>query len=247
MDYLFIAGCARSGTTAMARLLNHDPRILIGIERYKYIPRDIRRTHFYKEAFLNPNEKETNILKERMFQQFRQKWERGQLQIIGDKVPEYYRLMPHLAQTFPNCKVIFMLRDLLPVASSFNVRAYDAASTSWPEENDYRRAVKEWNASLGHLKQAIKMGYGRQIFIIKYEQFYSGKMASLNTSYDFLSLKMRPHFERVFEKMTEGWVTRSSKNLILTEAMRTYLEEHKDHRLEQWVLDRLNGLSQNEC
>ena len=42
MEYLFIAGCARSGTTAMARLLNQDPRILIGIERYKYIPKATR-------------------------------------------------------------------------------------------------------------------------------------------------------------------------------------------------------------
>ena len=170
-----------------------------------------------------------------MFQHFREKWETSQLRIIGDKVPAYYRLMPHLAQRFPYCKIIFMLRDLLPVASSFNVRAYDAASTTWPKENDYHRAVKEWNASLEYLKQAIEMGYEKQIFIIKYEQFFSGEMAGLNTLYGFLGLKMPPHFEQVFEKTTEDWATRSSKDLILDEVMRTYIEKNKNHRLEQWI------------
>ena len=235
MEYLFIAGCARSGTTAMARLLNQDPRILIGIERYKYIPKATRPPHFYKEKFLNPAATETNMLRADLFEQFRKKWEVGRLQYIGDKVPAYYRLMPHLTQTFPYCKIIFMVRDLLPVASSFNLRAYDSASTSWPIKNDYRRAVKEWNASLDYLKQYIKAGYDKQVFIVRYEHFFSGEIAYLMALYDFLEMEIQPRILKVFERNTKDWASRSSKELTLNEEMRLYLVKHKNDRLEQWI------------
>ena len=236
MNNLFIAGCARSGTTAMARLLNRgDQRVLIGIERYKYVPRDIRSAYFYKEKFLNATASETNILREDLFQQFRDKWDAGHLQYLGDKVPAYYRLMPHLAQTFPYCKIIFMFRDLLPVASSFNVRATIETSPTWPRENDYRKAVKEWNASLKCLKQFVDAGHEKQVFIVPYERLFSGETTYLTALYDFLGLEIRPRMYKVFDNNTKDWASRSTKELMLNEEMRLYLAKHKDDKQEQWV------------
>ncbi|WP_405196631.1 sulfotransferase [Zarconia navalis] len=34
--FLFVCGCPRSGTTAIAKLLNYHSKVILGMERYKY-------------------------------------------------------------------------------------------------------------------------------------------------------------------------------------------------------------------
>lgn len=54
MRPLFIAGCPRSGTTALTRYLNLHPEILLCIERYKYLdPERITPDLFTFKRILN--------------------------------------------------------------------------------------------------------------------------------------------------------------------------------------------------
>jgi hypothetical protein len=62
MRPLFVAGNQRSGTTALARYLNHHSQILICVERYKYVqPENITPDLFSFERILAVDPSETNV------------------------------------------------------------------------------------------------------------------------------------------------------------------------------------------
>lgn len=238
MDYLFIAGCPRSGTTALAKLLNADNRILVGIERYIRIQKSITPEHFLKDRFLHPVKEETaHFEREDLFNAFRVKWDQNTLQYIGDKVPSYYRHLPYLVETFPCCKILFLLRNLIKVASSYNVRAYDWKN--WPESHDYQRATSDWNESLQCLKTFVDSGYADQIHVVNYEPFFSGSQTHLQAVYEFLALDQTPTDRQAFNLMTKRWDEISSKSLNLNDTMKAYIDEHKDKALEKWVSEMM--------
>lgn len=62
-NYVFICGCPRSGTSAMTQLLSAHSQIVIGIERFKYINKNLLRPEmFRKDYFFRSIPSETNIL-----------------------------------------------------------------------------------------------------------------------------------------------------------------------------------------
>jgi len=60
MKYLFVAGCPRSGTTALVKILNSHDQIILGMERFKYVNK-ITPNHFTKTNFLALDKQENNI------------------------------------------------------------------------------------------------------------------------------------------------------------------------------------------
>ncbi len=50
--YVFIAGCPRSGTSALTFLLNEHPTVAIGFERYKRLRAQLDPFHFTSEPAL---------------------------------------------------------------------------------------------------------------------------------------------------------------------------------------------------
>lgn len=236
MKHLFIGGCARSGTTGLVRLLNNDNRVLIGVERFIKVRDSITPAHFEKEHFLNPTEDETHFLEPELYERLRDKWDRGMVQYVGDKVPRYYDEMNYLFDTIPDARFLFLWRDLPGVASSYNVRAQ--RQDNWPKDRDYRRAVVHWNDSLKNLHDIVQKGYQDFIHVVKYESFFSGEPVCLETLYGFLDIRLRPKDEAVFKKITtNNWSRISSKPLALDDGMFAYLDEHKDKELEIWATD----------
>ena len=67
MKYCFVFGCPRSGTTAVARLLQAHPRVVIGMERYKFLLSRRRDrgtfgpTLFERERFFDFRAGDTNV------------------------------------------------------------------------------------------------------------------------------------------------------------------------------------------
>ncbi|NEP86465.1 MAG: sulfotransferase [Okeania sp. SIO2C2] len=64
--YLFVCGCARSGTTAITKLLNAHPLIAIGVERYKHYAKQdlihkLSPALFKLSVFFDIREEQTNI------------------------------------------------------------------------------------------------------------------------------------------------------------------------------------------
>ena len=106
----FVLGTARSGTTAMADLLNAHQRVCIGIERYKYL---VNRTKaldpalFEEERFFAIDPSETNILPRpgglaEAYATMRAKWP-GAL-VVGDKLGA--RALPVVARDMPRARVV---------------------------------------------------------------------------------------------------------------------------------------------
>ena len=150
---LFLTGVARSGTTAMAQLLNRHPDICLGIERYK--AKFLRRSEFEgadftPERFFDFRASDTNILPgnaakwrgiyDRMAEKF------PGARVVGDKIPHLYEKFDACSQVFPEAKWIYMLRDINGVASSWNARAGNPKD-KWSSKRDFRAAVETWNAA----------------------------------------------------------------------------------------------------
>ncbi|MCY4011809.1 MAG: sulfotransferase [Gammaproteobacteria bacterium] len=174
---IFVCGTGRSGTTALARLLNTHPDIVVGIERYKSRlmtarPSDDLTELFTKERYFEVTPGDTNIDLERSYlndtAKARRKYDSAKY--VGDKVPNLYRRLDFLDKAFPECVVIYIVRDPVSVAASWQRRA-TAADDAWPEENDFQRAVADWNESIRLAIQAKRV-FGRRILYVSYDRVF---------------------------------------------------------------------------
>jgi hypothetical protein len=145
--HLFIAGCPRSGTSALAFLLNEHPQLVLGFERFKRVRAQLDPFHFTPAQFFSPVAAETDIRGELLYERLRARWERGSVTAIGDKVPLYTRVLPQLLERFPDGRMVVMVREPVDVAASFRRRAADPQDW-WPAGNDHRLAVAMWTEAL---------------------------------------------------------------------------------------------------
>jgi hypothetical protein len=237
-DYLFICGCPRSGTTATANLLNRDPRIAMGLERFKYIDGHLRPHHFLREYFLNPTLDETNILRYGFYDRLRRKFEAGSVALVGDKLParDGAAELQRVAAEFPGSRFLFVLRELRDVAASFVQRAADPSDPKWPSTYDHRHAVRRWNHSLRALRGLISTGdvEGR-VFILDYERFFSGEVTHHAALYRFLALEPTTAVNRAYAEAVAGWSERLAGRREVDPAIDDYLKAKRDRDDERWV------------
>ena len=173
--YLFISGCGRSGTSALAQLIGSHKRIILGMERYGHLVNNnnfsLTKSHFTKERFLNINENDTFY---NDFDEFH-KWDPNiknkfveGYDYIGDKRPELYLAIEKLNKIFNYPKHIYIYRNIYDVAMSWEHRAN--VEKSWPEQRNYKMAVSNWNESLKIALDAVKKY--KNFACVKYENLY---------------------------------------------------------------------------
>jgi hypothetical protein len=189
MNYLFICGTARSGTTAMWRLVTADERLVIGLERYsKHSSHHVLTTDlFTPERFLELRAGDTFYPNLCEFDPYYEKV--GALlahaEYVGDKIPKLFNFLDTLFANIPTAKVIFMLRNIIDVATSFESRANSIQDKSWPETRKTQAAIKEWRNSLLMLK---KYHNDDRVFPVIYEEFFAAN-SSIEPLYQFLGLE----------------------------------------------------------
>lgn len=152
---MFLCGCARSGTTALARLVNMHPQVNVSIEKYQYQFK-VADGSFTNKIF----EKEEKLIKKK-----------DPTMYIGDKVPGFYQNYSQLFKVFPDSTVFFIYRNIFDVAQSYKNRQADEAD-DW--QKGVRRAVKEWNESLVNTLEFIEKG--KDIIPLAYERVFSNKI-----------------------------------------------------------------------
>ncbi len=189
MNYLFICGTARSGTTAMWQLLTGDERLVIGLERYSKLCSNQPLTPdlFTPERFFNLQITDTFYPDLQGFDPYYAKAEKlfATADYVGDKIPKLFNFLDTLLANFPQAKVVFMLRNIIDVATSFETRANGVNDKSWPATRKTQAAIKEWKHSLQTLK---KYSNDERVFPIIYEEFFS-ENSSLEPLYQFLGLE----------------------------------------------------------
>jgi len=187
--FVFVCGCARSGTGALAQLLASSDSVVIGMERFGHLVRPGRFTLapdcFEKDRFFNVRPGDTFYDDFDAFHRFdrrmREKFETARY--VGDKRPEFYEVYPELRAAFPGAKILFIYRNPVHVASSFHGRI--KRGDNWPRGKDYRQAVVEWNRSVELTLQAADAG--SDIACVEYERAFR-EGAKLNGILEFLGL-----------------------------------------------------------
>lgn len=192
--YLFIAGCARSGTSALAQLIGSHKEIVMGMERFGHLSLKnnfkLTKELFEAERFLNIHDDDTFYTDFKKFHAWDKdiniKVKNYDLKYIGDKRPELYTVYDELFQNFPEAKIIFIYRNVYEVAASWNKRA--ESKENWPASKDFKQAVYNWNNSLNLTIEALDK-YQNNIVCLRYEDIFLNEM-DLKPLYKWLDLEM---------------------------------------------------------
>ncbi len=175
-EYLFVTGCARSGTSVMADLLRAHCHIAMGRERFahRYLgDRCFSPSLFDKERFCrqlheqDSHHRTLGAYYEDLYQRF------DQCRYRGDKVPEIALDYSPLLASYRRPKVVYMLRNCFDVADSFKHRALRAEAEGdkggWPWDRASEAAVAEWSLSL---RNSLKVLDSLDLLFVVYERLF---------------------------------------------------------------------------
>lgn len=159
--FLFVTGCARSGTSALTLALNRHSEVAIGMERYisklfatgTYTPELFDEDRFFS---INPNDTFYRSFEEVALDLKPDSYRMATY--VGDKVPKIYLHYKMILEDIPDAKFLFLVRNPLSVAASFKGRAEDEKDQHWPSSRGVESAISDWNASLARTLPLLKSG-----------------------------------------------------------------------------------------
>ncbi|KGF72799.1 hypothetical protein DO97_04800 [Neosynechococcus sphagnicola sy1] len=206
-EYLFVCGCARSGTSVLRKLLVAHPKVVIGLERYINLYRSkgkLTPDLFEKERFLNLQTGDTFYQSLDHFPEaysgFKERYENATF--FGDKIPLLYRGYDAIFTEFPQARVIFISRTLEDVAVSFKRRANDPSDKTWGAKRGVEAAIEEWNAAHRLTVQALEK-YPRRILVVNYEIMF-GTWVGVREMFNFLELDLPIEVRHEVSRLKEG-------------------------------------------
>jgi hypothetical protein len=200
--FLFICGCARSGTSVLARILNAHGAISIGMERYlgrSQKGNGMTPDLFEEERFFTVMKGDTwyeNLERfNNLYPRLRKKWARSI--VVGDKQPKLYTSLDQVFERFPDARVIFIARNVIDIASSYKRRATNNDDDTWPSERDADMAIDDWNAAIAKTLAAARR-HPRQVHVLRYENLFVDEKASVDDLFDFIGLKVSPEVRKFY-------------------------------------------------
>ena len=252
--HLFVCGVRRSGTTALARCLNRHRRIALGIERYRHAFVDSNsevdyRGLFDKDRFfdfrpsdrsayaksLRPDQRDTDPKggamqvpewPKQLYDDACRKYD--SVFYVGDKIPDLYRRTPFLREKFPGCKVIFLLRDPVAIALSWQVRA-DNTRDKWSHRAGFAEAIVEWNKALTATMLA-KTVLGDDLTVVLFEEMFGAQgLRRLLSRLDLDAGEMGN-----IGDLAKMWQKTVGRGVQADAAQLRYAEEHTDHGTYEW-------------
>ena len=250
--YLFVCGCPRSGTTALWRLLTDHPKIVLGVERYVWFSfKDgkLNPSLFARDRFFDLQNGDTFYKNLSDFNQYYQKAsERFEYaEWVGDKAPQMYKQYETIEKNFARAHIIFIVRNIIDVAASYQKRAQDPNDQTWDAKRDYRLAVEDWRDSLKRTL-AFCRNENRQtkVTILSYEDLF---LTSANIAPIFASLDLE-----VDENASAGYraLTSRSRELNvqrgdgLNSEQRYYISTNAPFGLYRAVLEARLNIAQQE-
>lgn len=236
MRPLFIAGCPRSGTSALTDYLNAHPEILITMERYKHTMH-ITPELFTPERLLDFRPGETRQPREQLAALLQSKrWE--DLKWVGDKRPTYFLRYEELSEHNTGAHFIYVYRPLEDVAESFQEKA--ERPDGW--RLTFEDGVRLWNVGLRRTRRFWRSrgSPGALLLVVDYDSFFShpGEWAPVLSA--FLGVDFGPEIiERWLERsMTYAKERRVKQPLAIEQQARL---REKDVAAEAWVLRRIEN------
>lgn len=254
--HLFVCGVARSGTTALARCLNRHRRVVLGIERFRgalitsnaadcgglfdkdrffdFRPSDnaaytgaAARLAAGHEATVNGERlAPASGWPRRLYDDARGKYDNALY--VGDKIPRLYRRARFLRETFPGCKLVFLVRAPVAVGMSWQVRA-DNPADPWPRQNGFADAIAEWNSALKTMMLA-KTILGSDLIVVLFEDMFADdglRRLLSRLAIDGGEMGEVGDLAKVWKRVVRHDVRASS-------AQSQYVEKHIDHGIYEW-------------
>mgnify|MGYP001107432316 CR=1 FL=1 len=226
--FLFVAGCARSGTSAFAQLLSGSKDIVIGMERFGHLENKsnflLTPEYFFKERFFHVETGDTfyDDFDEYHAYDTAMRSKFDSCIYIGDKRPDLYECYDEVFESFPHAIIYFIYRDVREVASSYQGRVM--GRENWPATKNFKAAVTEWNRSLFLTREAIKKGYN--IKCVDYNSVFVNPK-NINLIFESLGLNYGENEKNKFKEL----IVRSEhlqKNRVnlLSEEEEVYVKEN---------------------
>jgi hypothetical protein len=233
---LFIAGCPRSGTTALTEYLNEHEAILVCNERYKYItpPREVTPSLFTFDRILDYREGETNIPREWHVELLRRK-DPAKLEWIGDKRGMYFRWFELLTKNNPGARFIVIYRPIEEVAESFEARNEDPRD-EWT--GDFREAVTRWNLALERTREFVEKDLA-PVLILNYHDFFYRNETCIPLVSEFLEIEFEKPVIEAWKEMSLRFESERRRKEPLSEEQASFIRENKNQVGEEWLLGRI--------
>lgn len=174
--FLFICGCARSGTSALVRLLDAHGDVSIGMERYitRFLTGKGLTPELFDEARFFSIEKGDTFYEnldfvKPLYESLRSKWQSSL--VVGDKIPKLYTRYEQVFENFPDARVVFVSRNIIDVANSYKRRAEDASDQEWSANRGSGTAIDDWNEANALTLAAMERFPGK-IYVLSYESLF---------------------------------------------------------------------------
>jgi len=147
---------------------------------------------------------------------------------VGDKVPDLYRHARFLRETFPGCKVVFLLRNPVAVALSWQARA-DNPRDKWSHRNGFVEAIVKWNGAL-RVAMLAKAVLGGDLTVVLFEDMFATQsLRRLLSRLDLDDGEMGDVGDLV-----KTWQRTAGRDVQACAAQLRYAEEHVDHGTYEW-------------
>jgi hypothetical protein len=239
---LFLAGMGRSGTTALLEVFSAHPEIALGVERYKRLyPRDdqpVTAELFEEARFFDFGDGLTNLTPEQApewashYDAMRAKW--GTARYVGDKMVAIR--LQHVWESLPEARFVCIVRDLEPVAASWDARAKNPDDLGWAADADATQAVSAWNRSLRRVRRAVKQRPEHAV-VVEYDRFFGDPHGtSLDKVLGWLGLDRSPAVDTAFTTVHRTYVDRvAPKQRTLSPEVRAFLDQHAEREVWEQV------------
>ena len=243
---LFVAGLGRSGTTALMEVLVAHEDIALGVERYKRLyPRDeepVTADLFDEGRFFDFTDGLTNLTPDQApewephYAAMRAKWSRARY--VGDKMVAIR--LQHVWETLPEARFVCIVRDLEPVAASWETRAQDPDDLGWAADQDATKAVAGWNRSLRRVRRAVKQRPDRAV-VVEYDRFFGDESGtSLDRVLEWLGLDRSREIDAAFARVHATYVEKvAPKQRSLSPETLAFLDEHAERDVWDQVTAQL--------
>lgn len=230
---LFVSGLARSGTSALVQVLNTNPGFQIGMERYFFPIRQKTLTpaHFERERFLSYEEGDTHkkglpgLHGAEAFEQ---------ATYVGDKFPLLYQNFDYIFETFPEARHIYIVRNPLSVAESYDARERNPED-KWRKSWDI--GLAEWNDSVRAIA-GLSDTQAARFHFVQYEDFFADT-ARMNALYRAFGLDaVAP---RKLSSFVEKFEALNTRSVARRDDIRQHVARHADWESYRALLGRIDA------
>jgi len=241
---LFVCGCDRSETMALADYLNQHPEILVCQERPKTqqqgeIALDLstfeRMLDFGPEETGDsaPNDDGNRLI--RPHAGLLANRDPARLRWIGASNSDYARRMESVAGNNPGARFIVVHRPVEEIAESWEAKDADNHQSS---NNGLGREVITWNRSLQSTRRFIRESLVPRVLLISYHDFLYRTEALVPLISRFLELEFDESVTAdLADEVPQSGRVRSEERL--GREKRSLIQKHANRAAEAWILDRI--------